>query len=330
MAQFDNQHPAKAKSFRFGGQHPGSLAAFASELEAATVPEWVHLLPAGRFIGRDGRGPYQADPAEVIRNTRAYHKGNDLVIDYDHQAIHAARRGGSAPAAGWIKDLEARPDGVWGQVEWTEAAHAKIAAREYRYLSPVFPHGPGNPATVGHIYNVALVNVPNLDLMALNAAHPSTGENPMSLQDQLAALLGLDDATADEAALLKALETRLNAPPDPRKYVPVEQVTAMLNDMQGKAAEMTQHEAARQVEAAISHGTLPPALRDWGVALCSADPQAFQTFAAKAPRVITPGAQFAWMNATPPRPPSSDTGTPEEQALSRQLGISVADLRSQS
>jgi phage I-like protein len=31
------------------------------------APEWVHLVPAGRFSGVDGRGPYTlADPAAVI------------------------------------------------------------------------------------------------------------------------------------------------------------------------------------------------------------------------------------------------------------------------
>ncbi len=44
--------------------------------------------------------------------------------------------GGTAPAAGWIKRLEARPDGIWAAVAWTEAAQARIRAGEYRYITP--------------------------------------------------------------------------------------------------------------------------------------------------------------------------------------------------
>jgi hypothetical protein len=53
--------------------------------------------------------------------------------------------GGTAKAAGWIKELQVRDDGIFGRVEWTEAAAAAIKAGEYRYLSPVFFHDQSRP-----------------------------------------------------------------------------------------------------------------------------------------------------------------------------------------
>lgn len=52
------------------------------------LPEWVQLLPAGTFRGRDGRGTHAlSDPAVVVAATRAIDL--DLPIDIDHQAEFA-------------------------------------------------------------------------------------------------------------------------------------------------------------------------------------------------------------------------------------------------
>jgi phage I-like protein len=83
------------------------------------TPEWIQLIPAGEFSGRDGRGPYiLADPDEVIENTRSLDMEAGLPIDYDHASEHAATEGSPAPAAGWIVDLAARAGAVWGKKAW--------------------------------------------------------------------------------------------------------------------------------------------------------------------------------------------------------------------
>ena len=106
------------------------------DLSAAPVPEWVELLPAGEFSGRDGRGPYVADTAQILA---AFTAGAiPLPIDYEHQSLLAEDNGQPAPAAGWITEFDVRDRALWGHVEWTDRAAAHIAAREYRFLSPVF------------------------------------------------------------------------------------------------------------------------------------------------------------------------------------------------
>lgn len=179
------------------------LALHSVELGQGGAPEWVHLLPLGRFSGRDGRGPYelrdQAHARQVIADTRAYHQRADIPVDYDHQLIWVRQNGRPAIAAGWVKELEVRDDGIWGRVEWTEAAAQHIAQREYRYLSPVFGHS--RDGRITRLFAVSLVNNPNLELTALASATIPEEEDDSDMDEllkRLRALFGLaDDADAD-------------------------------------------------------------------------------------------------------------------------------------
>jgi phage I-like protein len=145
---------------------------------SGTAPALVQLLPAGTFSGRDGRGPYRLDVQSVLSEFSKW--GMPLAIDFEHQAIHAPENGNPAPAAGWISQLENKPSGIWGRVEWTAKASAMLAAKEYRYLSPVFDHA--KDGTVARLIGAGLTNNPNLYLTAIarrgvvlhaqHAAHP--------------------------------------------------------------------------------------------------------------------------------------------------------------
>lgn len=64
-------------------------------------PEWVHLIPAGIFSGRDGRGPYLLD-AQAVLDAFAAH-GADLPIDYDHQSLSADEKTRPRPPPGGSK-----------------------------------------------------------------------------------------------------------------------------------------------------------------------------------------------------------------------------------
>ncbi len=121
------------------------------------APEWFHLLPLGTRELVDGRPPILVDQQDLDRIIAAWKaRGNDLVIDYEHQTLG----GGQAPAAGWIKELQARPDGLWARTEWTDKARQYLESREYRYFSPVLSMG-GNGHPVA-VENAALTNYPAL------------------------------------------------------------------------------------------------------------------------------------------------------------------------
>lgn len=188
-----------------------NAATHAAGAEGAGAPEWVELVPAGTFRGRDGRGPYTLDARAVIERTRAWHRTTDIAVDYDHQLVHAASKGGTAPAAGWVSDIEERNGAIWGRVRWTDRAAAHIAAGEYRYLSPVIPADSDGNVLV--LLSVALTNQPNFDLPVaavehLHAAlsHVHTKEQPVDPElKKLLEALGLDPAaTQTEAAAAHA------------------------------------------------------------------------------------------------------------------------------
>lgn len=194
-----------------------SAALIASHSTVLAAPDadgekWVQLVPAGTFSGRAGGGPWttgdKASMETIVANTRQYAGSTDLVIDYDHQAVFGAVPGvgGTAKAAGWIKELQARDDGIWGRVEWTAAASAAIKAGEYRYLSPVFYHDKSTGRVLA-IRMAGLTNTPNLDLVAVAAsallpANNQTGDS----MDKILAALGLAKGT-NEDVIATAINT---------------------------------------------------------------------------------------------------------------------------
>lgn len=184
------------------------------DYQAAAAPEqgvvWIKLLPAGKFRLRDGRGGEldagdQAAMQEVVDRTRAYFGSVDLMVDYDHELVRAQQqKGGRAEAAGWVKELQVRQDGIYGRVEWTAAAAEKIRAGAYRYISPWF-----QALKSGRVYqlmNAALVNMPAIDLSEITASIIVNPSEDTSM-DKIAKALGLAE-TASQDAILAAIADR--------------------------------------------------------------------------------------------------------------------------
>lgn len=338
------------------------LSAHAMELPAGdTPPEWVQLLPYGVFQGRDGRGPYrladQAAAKKVIAATKTYQRGADLPVDYDHQALNAASNGKPAPASGWIRDLEARADGLWGRVEWTASATAQLQAREYRYFSPVFRHR--NDGTVTRLVCGALTNLPNLELTTLASASLTSEEDTMDpeIAKELRAALGLptdapDDtltaaaqaladkankalgevakalgltatATGDQlAAAAQSLATKAKqSDPDPAAFVPM----AAFRELQDSVAAMAQQQATGRATSAVAKakadGKVSPAMEGWATAYAAKDIDGFLAWASAAPQIVTPG------RSSPLTPPRADGLTDEEIAVCSQLGLDPTTLK---
>lgn len=112
----------------------------------------------------------QSDLAAVMANFAK--RKADVVIDYDHGTEYAAGSGQPVPAAGWLKEIDPQTDNqgvLWGLAEFTEKARAMLAAREYKYISPVINWGARDKKTGEQqgatITSVALTNVPVLEEM---------------------------------------------------------------------------------------------------------------------------------------------------------------------
>lgn len=305
----------------------GSLA-FSLHAANAGDGSWIHLVPAGRFQGRDGRGPYLlSDARAVIAESQRFAGAIKIPIDYDHQIDHAEKNGQPAPAAGWITRLEARADGIWGLVEWTARAEARIAGGEYRYISPVFNHT--REGIITRVLRAGLTNFPNLpELKALFSASMET-ENMEQLLAELRKLLGLGE-DADGAAILAAIgdmsRSKNSASPDPSKFVPIadfEKVVAELNSLKQGVSKQS---AVEHVEAQIRAANMPTYLKDWGVALCSVNKPAFDAFIGRTKGQFNKIAAHSGMTAMPPDKNGGSALTPDEQDVATRMGLTADEF----
>lgn len=103
-------------------------------LNHETRQQWVQLLHMGNHQGRDGRLHPVSSFANILESFKR--EGIDLVVDYEQETVQ--ENPVAAPAAGWIKQLEDRGEGLYGLIEWTERAFAMVRDKEYRYISPVY------------------------------------------------------------------------------------------------------------------------------------------------------------------------------------------------
>lgn len=290
---------------------------------------WIHVLPAGTFSGCDGRTYRLSTPDEVIAASRQAAGRCQIPVDYEHQIDLAPKNGQPAPAAGWIAGMQARPDGVWGFVNWTARAAEHLARREYRYLSPVFAHTPDGRIT--RVLRAALVNNPNLDqLTALASMETNMDPSNDGLADlrQLLGLAANADILTITAKVREVLTATQSADVDPSRFVPIgdfERVTAELNRI-NQGVSLNASKAV--VEQEIAGGRLPPFLRDWGVALCGVNKPAFDAFVAR----TGPGVHRLFEPTSVGRPfPSLGDGraclSDEDQTVAAALGHSPEDFR---
>jgi len=263
------------------------------------VPTDIQLTPAGYFRAVDGR-PADADQGwyidaslATVLKTQTSAMVNELVIDYEHQTLHKEKNGQPAPAAGWFKHLDWREgQGLFAiDVKWTPQAEQAILNGEYRYLSPVFTYEP----QTGHLLTMqmaALTNSPGLDgmqsLASLTFEQFTHLANPKekTMWKALLAKLGLPE-TANEAEAvaaltviqdkagqaddankqIAALTAKVDADPDPAKYVPIE----LYQEANTQLAALTQQQAAQNVETvvdkAIADSLLRPAEKAWAINL---------------------------------------------------------------
>ena len=285
-------------------------------LDGSPPPDWIQLLPAGPAItGADGRAWTLPDPAALLTNFTARNK--PLVVDWEHSSEHRAPQGLDAPAAGWIDRLEARNGAIWGHVDWTPKAAQQIAAKEYRFLSPVFTY-----AKTGHqiiaLVSAGLTNQPNLSMTALNSEARLVNDD---ILERLRYLLNLPTlATTEEiVAELDKLKAHITAmpvdsagnrvtlsilmdkamnqstQPDLDKFIPRPDYDAALNraaNAEQKLADIATAQLNQQIETALNTalkaGQICPATVEFYRAGCQKDGGlvAFNQFLKTAPPVL--------------------------------------------
>lgn len=266
-----NSRLALCESSLPAGLTAGGIA-FAVEMAAgqdgaARPPEWIQLSPRGQVTARDGR-VFSFDPEKLVAAHVA--GGIDLPIDFDHET-EMAMYSGTKPARGWIVEMQARPEGLFGRVDWLPDAVQALAARQYRYISPTFWREEDG-ITARLMKSAALVTSPALGMPAVASA--SNEDHHMTLAELLAKLGLVATATAAEADTAIA---RLSSP-DPQKFVPMEQHEATVTALTAAQAEIQVGKDAAHlarctalVEDAVKAGKVAPAAKDHFLSLAKAN-----------------------------------------------------------
>ncbi|MCY4548130.1 MAG: hypothetical protein OXC28_07170 [Defluviicoccus sp.] len=233
----------------------GRAAAVATN-DVSGAPAEVELIPAGAVPTRpnDRRPPFvNDDPEGVVAASKELVL--DLPIDYEHQGEHARENGREAPAAGWIKGLFVRDGAVWGRVEWTGKAAAHLAAREYRYLSPVFQYDRAS-RRIRRIESAALTNAPAFFMRALARAEANDAEES-EMDKEIARALGLAE-DASEADILAAAKAAAKAAGELAAAAGSVKAIALAAGLAGDAAAGDVAEAVKTAKAAAAAGAGDP------------------------------------------------------------------------
>lgn len=153
-----------------------------------------------------------------------------LLVDRDHFSLEYDK---ASEAEGWINKLEAREDGLWAEIRWTDLGLNDVKGGRYRLVSPVWDCRPlsndKNEKRVRpyHLTNVAVTNTPNLkglvplsnrrdgNLENKNNNPPPKADNEgannmLDYKSKLLKLLGLPAEATDEqieAAMQNKRET---------------------------------------------------------------------------------------------------------------------------
>ncbi len=333
-----------------------AIAICVTEL-AGDAPAEIQLTPDGDFRARDGRptdAPAWHMDAETAAQLIAASEARQIpyVLDYEHQTLNAERNGQPAPAAGWFKQLIYRPgQGLFAAIEWTERARQMIAAKEYRFISPVLGYAKGSGKILA-LFHAALTNNPAIDNLpglaaqaaATFGAHFAQEVNPMDLRKAVIVALALEEDANDDAitGALDALKSRAEtaetslaelkaispgATPDPAKFVKTEVVEALRAEIAELRTKQIHDEVEDVIAAALSDERGPlllDAQLDWARELGTKDIAALKSYLeTAAPIAALRGRQTA--GRTPPETGATSLGD-EQLAVLTNLGLTAEQI----
>src|SRR5438034_187333 len=151
-----------------------------SSIHLADDKSWIHALPVGEY-NHPVYGKMSLT-SEKITNFAENIKAKVRGIDPSINEMHGVS--GDGPAAGWVKDADARPDGLWLSVEWTPATAQAIKDKKWRYFSAEYRDKWTNPQGKEFknvIFGGALTNRPFMkNLLPINLSESSV-ENALEL-----------------------------------------------------------------------------------------------------------------------------------------------------
>lgn len=253
-----------------------------SGYNAQTSQKLVRLLPLGLVHSTKGDFLVDNESFQSIR-CKFSERQLQIPIDYEHQTLKDMQ----APAAGWIKDIMLKNDGIYGAVDWTDRAAEYLKNREYRYLSPVVLTQ-GKERRVVALHSAALTNTPAINAMTPISCSdkPSEGENSVNQEETenggkdtleaLAELLQLDPSATMED-IYKAVASLL------------EGQEALKLKADACQFEVTRMKADDVVSEALKDGKVLPFQRDWAFQSAMNDLDGFTLWLKGAPQIVLMG-----------------------------------------
>lgn len=262
------------------------------------APKQIKLFPLGLVKSSKGNFLVDSESFNSILNHFKAHQV-DIPIDYEHQTLQDVQ----APAAGWIKNLTLKSDGVYANVEWTGKAAQYIKEKEYRYLSPVVNVRVSDRKALT-LHSVALTNTPAIDGMtaivnsekvnpapvkannATEEAEPSEKTPPKSSEPE----------TEDPVEFIKGLRDMLQLPED----APFSDIENQINTLLQSASSLNlevnslrfethKQQADTAVAMALKSGKIMPYQKDWAFRSAMLSPEDFSDWVKGAPQIVPMG-----------------------------------------
>ena len=196
-----------------------------SNRQSSSTGDWYHLVPVGEYPHPESQLIQVIDEQAIqaIANRFSAEAGQTnfagLLIDQEHFSYDPDK---SSAAFGWVRRVENRADGLWGQVEWTSLGSQALKDKTYKFISPVWLPRDTEPVTNRaanvrrplRLDSLGLTNSPNLRGMVplvnrSSASTPAGGLPAIKQMNRVAAHLGLA-AEASEDAILAAVTALTN------------------------------------------------------------------------------------------------------------------------
>lgn len=122
--------PTKNHTFTGTFKSVIDLALLAAESKTGEMPTEIPVLPKGEFMTM----PY----GNMVLDDKVF---NDMVANFDREVRRAVpididhSMNGETKAAGWVKKLENRADGLWAIPDWNKLGDELVGGKQYRMIS---------------------------------------------------------------------------------------------------------------------------------------------------------------------------------------------------
>lgn len=294
------------------------FAADAKAADAKNGPEWIKLTPRGAFTSRDGRS-FVVEPELLVERFNADKVA--VPLDLDHATVKKAMFGEAAPAVAWIEELQARPEGLYGRVNWLQPGLDVLTARSHRYISPSLKTDETGKAV--WLHSAALVAAPGISMPAVASADLNVKKETTMLK-AIAQALNLTPE-ASEAACLSAigdLAKRIDSKVHEQTLATLSATTTELNTL--KAAQRKE-KVDTLLEGALTAKKISPAQRESYEALCASDEGLAQV--TKLIETLGAGLQASGLDNKTPPDTKIYTLSAEDRDIMKQLGLTEEEFR---